>query len=86
MDAALACLLGYTWGLHLTFTLWMVTRDQPDLKQNGTFFSLVFIYFINLVLILGLFVLASPGVAVGDLMEVWLDHLRALARWVADLG
>jgi hypothetical protein len=85
MDAALACLLGYTWGLHLTFTLWMVTRDQPDLKQNGTFFSLVFIYFINLVLILGLFVLASPGLSAGDLMEDWLEHLRAVARWSAAL-
>lgn len=86
MDAALACLLGYTWGLHLTFTLWMVTRDQPDLQQNGTFFSLVFIYFINLILILGLFVLASPGITAGDLMEDWLGHLRALARWLAAFG
>jgi hypothetical protein len=85
MDAALSFLLGYTWGLHLTFTLWMVTRDQPDLQQNGTFFSLVFIYFINLVLILGLFVLASPGLTAGDLMEVWLEHLRHLARWVMAL-
>ena len=86
MDAALACLLGYTWGLHLTFTLWMVTRDQPDLQQNGTFFSLVFIYFVNLVLILGLFVLASPSITAGDLMEDWLRHLRALANWLAALG
>jgi hypothetical protein len=86
MDAALACILGYTWGLHLTFTLWMVTRDQPDLRQNGTFFSLVFIYFINLVLIVSLFVLASPGLGAGDLMEAWLDHLKALARWAAALG
>lgn len=85
MDAALACILGYTWGLHLTFTLWMVTRDQPDLQQNGTFFSLVFIYFINLVLILGLFVLAAPGLTAGDLMEAWLDHLRGLAHWLMAL-
>jgi len=82
IDAVLACVLGYTWGLHLTFTLWMITRDQPDLQQNGTFFSLVFIYFINLVLILGLFVLASPGLGWDDLMESWLDHLRRLVRWV----
>lgn len=82
LDAALACLLGYTWGVHLTFTLWMVTREQPDLQQNGTFFSLVFIYFTNLTLILGLFVLASPGITAGDLMEDWLRHLRELARWI----
>ncbi len=85
LDAALACILGYTWGLHLTFTLWMVTRDQPDLRQNGTFFSLVFIYFINLILILGLFVLAAPGLGIDDLMDVWLDHLRGFAGWIAAL-
>jgi len=86
LDAALACLLGYTWGVHLTFTLWMVTRDQPDLQQNGTFFSLVFIYFTNLTLILTLFVLASPGITASDLMEDWLHHLRALARWFGAPG
>ena len=86
MDAVLACLLGYTWGLHLTFTLWMVTRDQPDLRQNGTFFSLVFIYFVNLVLILGLFVVASPGLTAGDLMEDWLGHLREVVQWVTTRG
>lgn len=86
MDAVLACLLGYTWGLHLTFTLWMVTRDQPDLRQNGTFFSLVFIYFVNLVLILGLFVVASPGLTAGDLMEDWLAHLRGVAQWLTTRG
>jgi len=86
MDAALSFVLGYTWGLHLSFTLWMVTRDQPDLQQNGTFFSLVFIYFINLVLILSLFVLAAPGVASGDLMDVWLHHLRGVMRWLTVLG
>lgn len=78
MDAALSVVLGYSWGLHLTFTLWMVTRDQPDLQQNGTFFSLVFIYCINLALILSLFVLASPGVTAGDLIDAWLHHLRGL--------
>jgi len=86
MDAVLSFVLGYTWGLHLSFTLWMVMREQPDLQQNGTFFSLVFIYCINLALILGLFVLASPGVAMGDLIDTWLHHLRGMGRWVAALG
>ncbi len=98
LDAANAAALGgaavrlspyaghrYTWGLHLTFTARMVTREQPDLRQNGTFFSLVFIYFINLILILGLFVLAAPGPGIDDLMDVWLDHLRGFAGWIAAL-
>lgn len=82
-DAILCFFLGYTWGLHLTFTVWMVTRDQPDLRQNGTFFSLIFIYFVNLALILTLFVLASPDVTLGQFMDTWLGHLKALAGWVS---
>ncbi len=77
-QAFLCFFLGYTWGLHLTFTLWMVGREQPDLQRNGTFFSLVFIYFVNLVLILSLFIAVSPEVSVGQLIDVWTNHLKSL--------
>jgi hypothetical protein len=81
-DAILCFFLGYTWGLHLSFTVWMVARDQPDLQQNGTFFSLVFIYTINLALILAVFLMASPDVALGDFTDIWLAELQALVRLV----
>jgi hypothetical protein len=53
--------IGATWSFHLAWTLWMIPRDQPDLKDNGTGLSLVLIYFGNLVVLIGLLCLASPS-------------------------
>lgn len=53
--------MGATWGFHLAWTLWMIPRDQPDLQDNGTFLSLVLIYFGNLIVIIALLCLSSPS-------------------------
>ena len=53
--------IGATWSFHLAWTLWMIPRDQPDLKDNGTFLSLTLIYFGNLIVLIGLLCLASPA-------------------------
>ncbi len=53
--------MGATWAFHLAWTLWMIPRDQPDLKDNGTFLSLVLIYFGNLVVLVALLCLAAPA-------------------------
>lgn len=53
--------IGATWSFHLAWTLWMIPRDQPDLKDNGTFLSLVLIYFGNLVVLILLLCLAAPA-------------------------
>jgi hypothetical protein len=54
--------IGFTWVLHLAFTIWMILRGQPDLEYGGHFFSLVVIYIGNLAFIASLLVLTSPGV------------------------
>ncbi len=54
--------IGFTWALHLAFTIWMILRGQPDLEYGGHFFSLVVIYIGNLAFIASLLVLTSPGV------------------------
>lgn len=52
-------LLGATWAFHLSFTFWMIPKGQTDLTYHGTFFSLVIIYLMNLlVLAVGLIVMA----------------------------
>ena len=43
-------LIGFTWTFHIVWTVWMIPKDQPDLKENGTFFSLMLIIFANLIL------------------------------------
>ncbi|MGI9240474.1 MAG: hypothetical protein ACR2RV_06705 [Verrucomicrobiales bacterium] len=72
--------IGFTWAFHFTFTAWMITKDQPDLKQNGTFFSLTFIYLINLLILSAFLVLASKSTSLHDFARTWLEnatHLRA---------
>ena len=59
--------VGFTWGFHLTYTAWMLTRWQPDLMVHGNFFSLIFIYLMNVVVLILFLVTASPEVGWGDL-------------------
>lgn len=56
----LFALIGATWAFHFTFTLWMIPKDQPDLRLHGTFFSLVVIYLANVLVLATLFILACP--------------------------
>ncbi len=52
-------LLGATWAFHLSFTLWMIPKGQSDLTYHGTFFSLVVIYLMNVIILaVGLIVMA----------------------------
>lgn len=59
----LYAILGITWSFHLTFTCWMIPKGQPDLRYGGTFFSLVLIYILNLLILSGLLILACPQVS-----------------------
>ena len=71
-------LLGLTWGFHVSFTVWMVCRKQPDLRQNGTFFSLTFVALINLLVLAALFVFASPTLDWRGFTLDWLDNVLTL--------
>ena len=41
-------LVGFTWGLHFTFTIQTLLIRQPDIVDNGRIFSLTLIYLLNL--------------------------------------
>src|SRR5579864_1447586 len=58
----LYAVVGATWAFHITFTLWMIPKNQTDLRDHGTVFSLVVIYLLNLTLLSGLLILASPHI------------------------
>jgi len=64
--------IGCTLAFHLTFTFLLVTKSQPDLHYGGTFFSLMMIYVLNLLLITGLFLVTSNKV----LWEIYVDRLH----------
>lgn len=58
----LYAVIGITWAFHFTFTLWMIPKNQTDLRDHGTFFSLVVIYLMNLLLLILMLVVASPRI------------------------
>lgn len=78
--AVLYCLIGATWGFHFTFTCWMIPKGQSDLAYGGTFFSLVVIYIMNLLVLMGFLIAASPHVTPLSLGKEFLHHASELAE------
>ena len=64
--------IGFTWTLHLAFTIQMVLKGQPDLEYGGVFFSAAFIYLANLALISTILVAVSPGVSFWAFLQALL--------------
>src|SRR4030095_7879460 len=77
--------IGATWAFHFTFTCWMIPKNQTDLTDQGTFFSLVVIYLMNLLLLSTMLVLASPHITFADFGSDLLTNLASFARWLVDL-
>ncbi len=77
----LFALVGFTWVFHLTFTVWMIGKDQPDLRENGVFFSLVLIFLVNLLVVAAGLIAASPETSLGDFMASWRDNATGLWDW-----
>jgi hypothetical protein len=63
----------------------MIPKNQTDLTDQGTFFSLVVIYLMNLLLLSVMLVLASPEITFADFGVDLLTNLGNFALWVADL-
>lgn len=77
--------LGMSWTFHLCWTLWMIPRDQPDLKENDTFFSLVFIYFANILTLSMMLCAASPQLDFSSFFASWWVHAAEFAVWCQEL-
>src|SRR5947208_9151452 len=58
----LYAVIGATWAFHFTFTCWMIPKNQTDLSDQGSFFSLVVIYLMNLLLLSVMLILAWPEI------------------------
>jgi hypothetical protein len=74
-------MLGVTWTFHMIWTLWMLPRDQPDLREHGTFFSLVVILLVNLLLLAALLCVAAES-PWQDAREFMMEWLRWATTWL----
>jgi hypothetical protein len=63
--------IGFTLAFHLAFTFLLLTKSQPDLHYGGTFFSLIVIYLINLLILTGLLLLTSGN-------PLWTPYMESL--------
>jgi hypothetical protein len=63
----------------------MIPKNQTDLSDHGTFFSLVFIYVMNLLLLSALLVIASPQITFASFAADLVANLRSFSEWVGEL-
>jgi hypothetical protein len=82
----LYAVIGATWAFHFTFTCWMIPKNQTDLSDQGTFFSLVVIYLMNLTLLSVMLVLASPQITFAGFGADLLTNIGNFSHWVVDLA
>lgn len=78
--------LGITWGFHMSFTIWMIPKGQSDLTSHGTFFSLVFIYLMNVVVMSIFLITAAPEITWYDFGHELLENTENFAASVYALG
>ncbi len=79
---ALHAFLGLTLTLHAGFTMRVLLRNQPDLRMNGVFFSLLIIYLVNLLLVTALLVAVSPERSFAGYLEDWSDTFDGVLRFL----
>ena len=84
-------LLGFTLAFHLVFTCLLIAKGQPDLHYGGTFFSLLIIYLINLLIITGLLLLTGKEISLTSLGHDFVENMisfveitRMIMTWIAD--
>ncbi len=86
-----AFLLGFTLVFHLALTLHSLRDPQSDLREVGLFFSLAFVFAMNLCMVVLVVHLLAPNLVtpLGFLREVgqqaW-EIVAALAQWLLAAG
>src|SRR5437016_2697378 len=82
----LYAVIGATWAFHFTFTCWMIPKNQTDLRDHGTFFSVAVIYLMNLGLLSVMLIVASPHITCGSFGADLAKNLGNFSQWVGDLS
>ncbi len=66
-------LIGFTLAFHIISTVEVMKVRQPDIMKSGQFFSVVFVYLLNIVVISLIFALIFPSFALKNFfIDTWL--------------
>ena len=82
----LFAVIGVTWAFHFTFTCWMIMKNQTDLSDQGTFFSLVIIYLLNLIVLSVMLVIASPQISFAGFVADIFTNIGNFSHWIVTFG
>jgi hypothetical protein len=77
-------MIGLTWMFHLTFTVWMILREQPDVEQNGRLFSFTVIFAANVLLLSGMLIVASPTATFPGFFVSFWENVRTFVPRVVE--
>jgi len=75
-------LLGVTWAFHLWMTLYIIRNNQPDIKENGVFFSSVVIFTVNVIVLTLLLVLISPELTAKQFVGESVAKVEGCYLWI----
>lgn len=71
-------LIGFTWSLHIFYTMTMLMKDQPDLHMNGTLVSLLVIYLVNSIVVISFVTFASETLTIKGFLVDWYANLSSI--------
>lgn len=78
-----AFILGITWAFHIWMTIYVLRRNQPDVRYSGVLFSMVIIFTANIIILGLLLTVISPEIAIGDFIhQSWKAYLWILKKLV----
>lgn len=83
-EQVLFALTGASWTFHMLWTLWMIPRDQPDLRDNDTFFSLVVIYLANIILLSAMLCMSAKSLTWQGFCASWCINAENFFRLAQD--
>lgn len=78
-------MIGATWTFHIVWTIWMIPKDQPDLKEHGRFFSIMLIILANLILFSLILCATSAEVQLLSFGFQWWNNALDLVEGISSL-
>lgn len=82
----LYAVIGATWAFHFTFTCWMIPKNQTDLSDHGTFFSLVVIYLMNLTLLCVMLIAVAPQITFASFGADLVTNSAKFSQWLVAIS
>jgi hypothetical protein len=76
-------LIGFTWAFHVLYTISTLSSRQPDIMLYGRLFSWVFIFIVNMAIIL-IWIAAMTQLTFKDLFFIFIDRQSDVYGFVWD--